>query len=228
MLSFNKTTDNKTAVVSAGPCANWLNITPPFNDPLSRTTQVSRYLKGKTNLDFNWSKRQWVAVTSRQHPTPQFYTNRMPFCHPTNSVKALKAYHSIYGCISLQANNHAIFLQAICSSWHSTNSVKALKARTGKLLECCLFCFSLSPSSTKVYNNEVKCLKSMTANAKTDMQIQNIRYQCIILPTSFIPRDHLFILTNKINIIMPTQTLAVPVMKQQWSKSTAFSCALWR
>ena len=26
--------------------------THPFNGPLSRTTQVSRYQKGKTNLDF--------------------------------------------------------------------------------------------------------------------------------------------------------------------------------
>jgi len=34
------------------------------NGPLSRTTQVSRYQKGKTNLDFYWSKRQWVAVAS--------------------------------------------------------------------------------------------------------------------------------------------------------------------
>ena len=155
---------------------------PPFNDPLSRTTQVSRYLKGKTNLDFNWSKRQWVPVTSRQHPTPQFYTNRMPFCHPTNSVKALKAYHSIYGCILLQANNHANFLQAICSSWHSTNSVKALKARTGKLLECCLFCFSLSPSSTKVYNKEVKCLRVWQP-----MQKQTCKYKTLDINASFSP-----------------------------------------
>ena len=38
--------------------------THPFNGPLSGTTQVSRYQKGKTNLDFYWSERQWVAVAS--------------------------------------------------------------------------------------------------------------------------------------------------------------------
>jgi len=26
-----------------------------------------------------------------QHPTTQFFTGQMPSCHPTNSVKALKA-----------------------------------------------------------------------------------------------------------------------------------------
>ena len=38
--------------------------THPFNGPFSGTTRVSRYQKGKTNLDFLWSKRQWVAVAS--------------------------------------------------------------------------------------------------------------------------------------------------------------------
>ena len=56
---------------------------------------------------FYWSKRQWVAVASagpyaslhlaphrqpHQHPTTQFFLQAAcPSCHPTNSVKALKA-----------------------------------------------------------------------------------------------------------------------------------------
>ena len=37
----------------------------PFNGLFSRTTWVSRYQKGTTNLDFTGaSKRQWVAVAS--------------------------------------------------------------------------------------------------------------------------------------------------------------------
>jgi len=70
--------------------------TQPFNGPLSRTTRVSRYQKGKTNLDFT-EAREWVAVASaepyaslhlapdrqpRQHPTTQFFTGRMPFLPP--------------------------------------------------------------------------------------------------------------------------------------------------
>jgi len=38
-------------------------LTHPFNGPLSRTTRVSRYQKGKTSLDFT-EERQWVAVAS--------------------------------------------------------------------------------------------------------------------------------------------------------------------
>jgi len=38
--------------------------THPFNGPFSGTTRVSRYQKGKTNLDFTEAKRQWVAVAS--------------------------------------------------------------------------------------------------------------------------------------------------------------------
>jgi len=72
---------------------------------LSGTTQVSRYQKGKTNLDFTEardSEWQWHQL------------DRMQIC------------------TSLQTNNHAStsplsFLQAGCPSCHPTNSVKALK-----------------------------------------------------------------------------------------------------
>jgi len=80
--------------------------THPFNGPLSRTTQVSRYQKGKTNLDFTVardSEWQWHQLGHMQI------------------------------CTSLQTDNHAStpplsFLQAVCPSCHPTNSVKALKA----------------------------------------------------------------------------------------------------
>jgi len=81
--------------------------THPFNGPLSRTTQVSRYQKGKTSLDFTEardSERQW---------------------HQQGNMQV---------CTSLQTNNHAStqplsFLQAGCPSCRPTNSVKALKAQ---------------------------------------------------------------------------------------------------
>ena len=56
-----------------------------------RTTQVSRYQKGKTNLDFTEardSEWQWHQLdhmqvcTSLQTPTTQFFTGRMPFLPP--------------------------------------------------------------------------------------------------------------------------------------------------
>ena len=81
--------------------------THPFNGPFSGTTQVSRYQKGKTNLDFTEardSEWQWHQLGHMQV------------------------------CISLQTDNHAStpplsFLQAGCPSCCPTNSVKALQAK---------------------------------------------------------------------------------------------------
>jgi len=77
--------------------------THPFNGPLSGTTQVSRYQKGKTNLDFTEardSQWQWhqlghmqvcTSLQTDNHtstPPVSFYR---PSCRPTNSVNALKS-----------------------------------------------------------------------------------------------------------------------------------------
>jgi len=78
--------------------------THPFNAPLSGTTWVNRYQKGKTNLDFTEardSEWQW---------------------NPLGHMQV---------CTSLQTDNHAcnpalIFLQAGCPSCRPTNGVKAL------------------------------------------------------------------------------------------------------
>ena len=79
----------------------------PFNGPLSRTTWVSKYQKGKTNLDFTEardSERQWHQLghmqvcaslqTDNHASTPplSFLQARCPSCCPTNSVKALKTF----------------------------------------------------------------------------------------------------------------------------------------
>jgi len=74
-----------------------------FNGPFSGTTRVSRYQKGKTNLDFTEardSERQWHQLGHmhlaperypRQHLSTQFLQAGCPSCRPTNSVKAQKA-----------------------------------------------------------------------------------------------------------------------------------------
>ena len=96
--------------------------THPFYGPFSRTTQVSRYQKGKTNLDFTEardSEWQWHQLGDMQV------------------------------CTSLQTDDHAStsplsFLQAGCPSCRPTNSVKALKARAlkSKALYKCSVCFT--------------------------------------------------------------------------------------
>jgi len=107
------------------PCVNILNLihkgepavlplathTHPFNGPLSGTTCVSRYQKGKTSLDFTEardSEWQWHQLGHMQV------------------------------CTLLQTDNHAstpaphsVFLQAGCRSCHPINSVKALKVACG-------------------------------------------------------------------------------------------------
>ena len=78
----------------------------PFNGPFSGTTRVSRYQKGKTNLDFTEardSEWQWhqlghtqvcTSLQTDDHastPPLSFLQAGCPSCRPTNSVKALKA-----------------------------------------------------------------------------------------------------------------------------------------
>ena len=72
--------------------------THPFNGPLSGTTGVSRYQKGKTNLDFTEardSEWQWhqlghtqvcTSLQTDNHasiPLLSFFTGRMPFLSPS-------------------------------------------------------------------------------------------------------------------------------------------------
>jgi len=74
-----------------------------FNGPFFRTTKVSRYQKGKTNLDFteardsgiSWaickSAPRYRQTTMPAPPPLSFLQAGCPSCCPTNSVKALKA-----------------------------------------------------------------------------------------------------------------------------------------
>ena len=82
-----------------------------FNGPFSGTTQVSRYQKGKTNLDFTetrdseWQRHQLdhmqvctLLQTDNHASTPplSFLQAGCPSCRPTNSIKALKAQVDSY------------------------------------------------------------------------------------------------------------------------------------
>jgi len=82
-----------------------MKYTHPFNGPLSGTTRVSQYQKGRTNLDFTEardSEWQWHQLghmqvctslqTDKHASTPPLSLLQAgcPYCQPTNSVKALK------------------------------------------------------------------------------------------------------------------------------------------
>ena len=78
--------------------------THPFNGPLSRTTRVSRYQKGKTNLDFTEardSEWQWnplgrvqvyTSLQTDNHASnpPLSFTGRMPFLPPNQQRQSTK------------------------------------------------------------------------------------------------------------------------------------------
>jgi len=72
----------------------------PFNGPLSRTTWVSQYQKGRINLHFTEARQrqwQWHQLDDRDSETDK-HTSTAPLnllqarC-PTNSIKALNASH---------------------------------------------------------------------------------------------------------------------------------------
>jgi len=82
----------------------WVDIyrLHPFNGLVSRTTWVSWYQKGKTSLDLNEARDDWVSgcsgnswtIRKQSAPRCRQITTSTPHhssCRPTNSIKALKA-----------------------------------------------------------------------------------------------------------------------------------------
>ena len=106
--------------------------THPFNGPLSGTTRVSWYQKGKTNLDFTEAKDsewQWhplghmqvgISLQTDNHtstPPLSFLQAGCPSCRPTNSVKALKA-RTLQVTVTNSMRMHTILEESVaCSSY---------------------------------------------------------------------------------------------------------------
>ena len=103
--------------------------THPFNGPFSGTTQVSRYQKGKTNLDFieardsEWQRHQLGHMkvcmslqTDNHASTPQlsFLQAGCPSCRPTNSIKALKVNASNNNLLIMMTSQVAIDTKYLC------------------------------------------------------------------------------------------------------------------
>jgi len=85
----------------------------PFNGPLSGTTWVSQYQKGKTNLDFTDardSEWQWYQLGHMQvcsllqsdnhasTPPLSFFTGRVPFLPPNQQCQARLTVHTRNHC----------------------------------------------------------------------------------------------------------------------------------
>jgi len=88
--------------------------THPFNGPFSGTTQVSRYQKGRTNLDFTEARDcewQWHQLGQMQvctllqtdnHtsiPPLSFFTGRMPFLSPNQQRQSTEGNLYVSVCV---------------------------------------------------------------------------------------------------------------------------------
>jgi len=84
--------------------------THPFNSPLSGTTQVSRYQKGETKLDFSEAKDsewQWhqlghmqvcTSIQTDNHASTHcsVFTGRMPFLPPNQQRQSTGPHCTLY------------------------------------------------------------------------------------------------------------------------------------
>jgi len=87
----------------------------PFNGPFSGTTWVSRYQKGKANLDFTEARdSEWhwhqlgnmQVCISLQYPTTlKFFTGRMPFLSPNQQRQSTEgtatSLHYVINCLCM-------------------------------------------------------------------------------------------------------------------------------
>jgi len=102
--SFTFQLENNHATIMA--CTVTITHIHPFNAPFSGTTWVDQYEKGKTNLDcteardseWQWHQLGHMQVCTSLQTEPHhssFLQAGCPSCHPTNSVKALKALNTV-------------------------------------------------------------------------------------------------------------------------------------
>jgi len=95
-----------------------------FNGPLSGTTWVSQYQKGKTNLDFTGAREsewQWhqlgrmqvcTTLQSDNHastPPLSFFTGRMPFLPPNQQCQSTEVAKVTKESEKLQVLNRSDF-----------------------------------------------------------------------------------------------------------------------
>jgi len=102
--------------------------THPFNNPFSGTTRVSRYQKGKTNLDFTEAREsewQWhqlghmqvcISLQTNNHsstPPLKFFTGRMPFLPPNQQHQSTEGTIGTSSVVwlSWMDNRHKVWIR---------------------------------------------------------------------------------------------------------------------
>ena len=134
----------------------------PYNGPLSGTSWVSQYGKGKTVWIYRDSEWQWHPYANlhlapdrqpRQHPTTRFLQARCPSCRPTNIMKVLKHFiiitnRDINGCKARRADSWSFQVPA-SSGQHKASATHCCSASEtasdqSSFMMCCHSIVSLS------------------------------------------------------------------------------------
>ena len=139
-ISWISVRRHQSVFLRVSRCRWQLSHTHTFNGPFSETAQVSRYHRGKINLDFTEardSEWQWhqlghmqvctLLQTDNHASTPplSFLQAGCPSCRPTNSVKALKAKACHLGDKTYPltlCTGPNIHISATCTSLPGSNS----------------------------------------------------------------------------------------------------------
>jgi len=160
--------------------------THPFNGPFSGTTWVNRYQKGKTNLDFTEardSEWQWhhldhmqvcTSLQTDNHastPPLSFFTGRMPFLSPNNSVKALWEIPK-----KAPASTHYIWKMAeVLTKQFTTRKQFRVGSHTARTLRMTKSWFSCSLHALTVkHNQQCRSTKEERIN-NYDAVLSNVR-----------------------------------------------------
>ena len=111
--------------------------THPFNGPFSRTTRVSQYQKGKTNLDFTEARdSEW----QRHQPTSQFFTGRMHFMPPNQQRQSTEGIHTVCGSVYVMTQCPSICLSVwpiLCHSGGMRRVCCCGPSRHAVSIDCC-------------------------------------------------------------------------------------------
>ena len=166
----------------------------PFNGLLSRTTQVSRYQKGKpiwillkqetvSGSGISWATRK-SAPRSRQITTPahhiSFLQARCPSCRPTNGVKALKVFSRLENISSLA---HRVFERR----WTQPTSVSLSLANTGSCSRQRTWYQCVSGCVGDVDNHTVDLQTTPTNNVRMTVQKHQLTPGKIMTTTIYQP-----------------------------------------
>ena len=162
----------------------------PFNGPLSGTTRVSWYQKGKTNLDFTEardSEWQWhqlgrmqvcISLQTDNHastPPLRFFTGRMPFLPPNQQHQSTEGTkQTVYAAPKSNINSRAHY--APQPAWGMIHSASALRdwKRNRNLLKGYDDCFSVNIADACARRRETRTHHVRTAQNELDGAFVNL------------------------------------------------------